>query len=58
MNTCPKCETGKIFYGYDINVEDKYVLEDQVIGYYEDFDYNSVFSGDELNNMQYSLWGL
>lgn len=28
--------------------ENKYVMEDQLIGYYEDFDYNDVFNAEEI----------
>lgn len=30
------------------DVDNKYVMEDQLIGYYEDFDYNRVFCGDDV----------
>lgn len=34
---------------HKIDVENKYIIEDQMIGYYEDFDYNCVFKEDEFN---------
>lgn len=29
---------------HNVNVDNKYILEDQLVGYYEDFDYNVVFN--------------
>jgi len=32
---------------HKIDVDNKYVMEDQLVGYYEDFDYNFVFENDQ-----------
>lgn len=33
---------------HNVDVDNKFVLEDQLIGYYEDFDYNQVFCGKDM----------
>ena len=35
---------------HNVDVNNKFVLEDQLIGYYEDFDYNYVFCNEPLLN--------
>lgn len=37
---------------HKIDVDNKYVIEDQLVGYYEDFDYNFVFTNEQSFNLE------